>query len=86
MLKYTLSFRGPNSDKEALKIQHATLLTTYKKAYQTLVCPQIEYASEVWNFNTATKINRLEQIQRNAALFGFLTTEKKPMSLLSLTN
>ena len=46
-----------------------------EKAYQTLVRPQIEYDSEVWNPNTATEINRLEHIQRNAARFVFMTTK-----------
>ena len=41
------------------------------KSYQTLVRPQIEYASEVWNPCTTTEINRLEQVQRNAARFVF---------------
>ena len=41
------------------------------KSYQTLMRPQIEYASEVWNPCTTTEINRLEQVQRNAARFVF---------------
>ena len=34
------------------------------KSSQTLVRPQIEYASEVWNPCTTTEINRLGQVQR----------------------
>ena len=36
-------------------------------AYQTLVRPQLEYASEVWSPNTQTHINQIEMVQRRAA-------------------
>jgi hypothetical protein len=39
------------------------------KAYETLVRPKVEYASEVWNPNTAQDIEKVEKIQRNAARF-----------------
>ena len=39
------------------------------RAYQTLVRPQLEYASEVWCPNTATQVKRIEQVQLSAARF-----------------
>ena len=35
----------------------------------TLVRPTIEYASSTWNPHTNTDVNRLEQVQKNAARF-----------------
>ena len=34
-----------------------------------LVRPTIEYASSTWNPHTNTDVNRLEQVQKNAARF-----------------
>ena len=39
------------------------------QAYSTLVQLQLEYASEIWNPNTTSEINRLEQVQRSSARF-----------------
>ena len=41
------------------------------KAYQTLIRPQLEYASEVWSPHTLDGVDRLEQVQRAAARFVF---------------
>ncbi|XP_072046257.1 uncharacterized protein [Amphiura filiformis] len=41
------------------------------KAYQALVRPQLEYASETWNPYTKTGVDQLEQVQRAAARFVF---------------
>ena len=46
------------------------------QAYSTLVRPQLEYPSEVWNPSTITEINRIEQIQRAAARFVFADYRK----------
>ena len=35
-------------------------------AYQTLVCPQLEYAAPIWNPHHQTEINRIEKVQRSA--------------------
>lgn len=39
------------------------------RAYLSLVRPQLEYSGEAWNPHTQTDINRLEQVQRQAARF-----------------
>lgn len=36
-------------------------------AYQTLVRPQMEYASEIWSPHTQTQIDQVENVQRRAA-------------------
>ena len=46
-------------------------------AYQTLDCPQIEYASEVWKPNTATENDHLQKIQINAARLVFCDYQKE---------
>ena len=57
----TLSFLKRN-----VQINNASLKTT---AYQTLVRPQIEYASTVWDPYTNSNIDRLEMVQRRAARY-----------------
>ena len=53
------------------------------RAYETLVRPQVEYASEVWSPYTQVEINRIEKIQRSSARFVFLdyrrTTHVTPL-------
>ena len=42
-----------------------------ERAYQTLVCPKLEYSSRgpIWTPQQKTQIKQLEQVQRNAARF-----------------
>ena len=40
-------------------------------AYKLLVCPQLEYSSEVWNPYTMKCIQKIEQIPRNSCRFIF---------------
>lgn len=42
---------------------------TKEKAYFALVRPILEYAAPVWNPYTDTDVNRIEQVQKNAARF-----------------
>ena len=39
--------------------------------YKLLVCPQLEYSSEVWNPYTMKCIQKIEQIPRNSCRFIF---------------
>ena len=49
--------------KRNIKTKHAGIRTA---ADATLVRPQVEYASPVWNANTQSYINKTEMIQRRA--------------------
>ena len=49
-----------------LQIQNEQLKIT---AYNTLVRPQLEYASSVWDPHTINNINKLEKVQRTAARY-----------------
>ena len=40
-----------------------------ERAYLTLVRPSLEYASSAWSPYTDSDVNRLEQVQKNAARF-----------------
>ena len=40
-----------------------------ERAYETLVRPQMEYASSAWSSHTDHDISKLEQVQKNAARF-----------------
>ena len=44
-------------------------LEVKERAYLTLVRPILEYAAPVWNPFTDTDVNRIEQVQKNAARF-----------------
>ena len=57
----TLSFLKRN-----LQINNTTLKAT---AYQTLVRPQVEYASSVWDPYTKKNVDRIEMIQHRAARY-----------------
>ena len=57
----TLSFLRRN-----LQINSPELKT---KAYNTLICPQVEYASTVWDPYTIRNINSIEMVQRRVARY-----------------
>ncbi len=40
-----------------------------EKAYMSLVCPQVEFASPVWGEHTHTMVHRGEIVQRPVALY-----------------
>jgi len=49
--------------------------------YTTLVRPQLEYASSVWDNNIQCNVNKLESVQRRAARFVcHMTTDRHPAS------
>ena len=56
-----------SSEKDSISLLQTCQI--HCRAYQTLVRPQLEYASEVWCPNTATQVKRIEQVQRSAARF-----------------
>ena len=49
-----------------LQIHNEKLKTT---AYKTLVCPQVEYASTVWDPHTASQTRKIEMGQWTAAKY-----------------
>ena len=53
-------------------------LEVKERAYLTLVRPILEYAAPVWNPFTDTDVNRIEQVQKNAA--RFITDNYNPYS------
>ena len=55
----TLNFIKPNLSKCSSQIKES--------AYQTMVKPQLEYASDVWNPHYVGDIKELEKVQRRAA-------------------
>ena len=69
-----------NKASRTLGLLHRTMSPCSQEvksqAYSTLVRPQLEYASEVWNPSTITEINRIEQIQKAAARFAFADYRK----------
>ena len=52
--------------KRNIRVYNKDLKST---AYKTLVRPQLEYASTVWSPHTDLDINKLESVQRRAALW-----------------
>ena len=51
-----------------------------ERAYQSLVCPKLEYSSTTWNPQQVTQKRQIEQEQRNAAHF----VSNKPLIGLKL--
>ena len=52
--------------KRNIKTKNTAICTA---AYQTLVRPQVKYASKVWSPFTQTYINKIEMVQRRAVLW-----------------
>ena len=48
---------------------HAAPQQVRKTAYETLVCPSLEYATCAWSPHTQSAIKKVEQVQRAAARF-----------------
>ena len=71
---------------------HMAPSITRKLAYQTFVCPQLEYASSIWSPHQAYLIDLLESVQNRAARFiardynrySSVTNMKASLSLPSL--
>ena len=61
-----------NNKKKALgficKSLDIASISTKEVAYKTLVRPKLKYAAPVWHPYSITQINKVEKVQRTAAL------------------
>ena len=60
---------------------HAPKMSRLGLTLCLIVCPQLEYTSEVWNPHTVTALNSLEQVLRSAVRFVHCDFRKTTSSL-----
>ena len=65
-------------------VGHSALVNVSQQLYSSIVMPQLEYATPVWNSLSKSQIQTLERIQRSYTkfMFGYLPTQIASIDLI----